>query len=118
MDSHRDAFPLLSITCHWHKNVRKLYGALTRADVPEFSVIWCSKFSDGEPSTATKGGPMVPVIKLNIAALKTNALKHLRKHAKALYGEKLEWNQVFGTVTFQVSAEDEAMYSLSLEPEL
>ena len=60
---------------------------------------------------------MVPVIKLNIAALKTNALKHLRKHDKALYGEKLEWNQVFGTVTFQVSAEDEAMYSLSLEPD-
>lgn len=62
---------------------------------------------------------MVPVIKLNIAALKTNALKHLRKHDKALYNgdEKLEWNQVFGTVTFQVSAEDEAMYSLSLEPD-
>ena len=60
---------------------------------------------------------MVPVIKLNIAALKTNALKHLRKHDKALYGEKLEWNQVFGTVTFLVSAEDEAMYSLSLEPD-
>ena len=44
-------------------------------------------------------------------------MKHLRKHDKALYGEKLEWNQVFGTVTFQVSAEDEAMYSLSLEPD-
>ena len=60
---------------------------------------------------------MVPVIQLNIAALKANALKHLRKHDKALYGEKLEWNQVFGTVTFQVSAEDEATYSLNLEPD-
>ena len=59
------------------------------------------------------------ILKLNTAALKANALKHLRKHDKELYNgdEKLEWNQVFGTVTFQVSAEDEATYSLNLEPD-
>ena len=59
------------------------------------------------------------ILKLNTAALKANALKHLRKHAGALYNgdEKLEWNQIFGTVTFLVSAEDEATYSLNLEPD-
>ena len=40
LDSHRDAFPLpvdnLSLA---QENVRKLYSALGRADVPEFSVI-------------------------------------------------------------------------------
>lgn len=40
LDSHRDAFPLpVDNMALAQENVRKLYSALTRADVPEFSVI-------------------------------------------------------------------------------